>query len=70
MTISDALVAYRTYARAEGKSPQTIRWIMSSAGYFADFLGQLESVFIFLIAIMVADFNRRCQSRVLISIVS
>ncbi len=39
MTLQDALVAYRTYARAEGKSPKTIRWINSSVGYFADFLG-------------------------------
>ena len=39
MTLQDALVAYKTYARAEGKSPKTIRWITSSVGYFADFLG-------------------------------
>ena len=39
MTLSDALVAYKTYARAEGKSLKTIRWITSSIGYFADFLG-------------------------------
>ena len=39
MTLQDALVAYKTYARAEGKSPKTIRWIMSSITYFADFLG-------------------------------
>jgi len=39
MTLSDALTAYRTYARAEGKSPKTITWITSSMGYFADFLG-------------------------------
>ncbi len=39
MTLSDALVAYRTYARAEGKSPKTIRWITSSVGYFSNFLG-------------------------------
>lgn len=39
MTLSDALVAYKTYARAEGKSPKTIRWITSSIGYFAEFLG-------------------------------
>ena len=39
MTIQDALVAYRTYARAEGKSPKTISWVVSSVGYFADFLG-------------------------------
>ena len=39
MTLQDALVAYKTYARAEGKSPKTIVWITSSVGYFADFLG-------------------------------
>ena len=39
MTIQDALVAYRTYARAEGKSPKTISWVVSSVGYFAEFLG-------------------------------
>jgi len=39
MTLQDGLVAYKTYARAEGKSPKTIRWITSSVGYFADFLG-------------------------------
>ncbi|MFQ6122441.1 MAG: hypothetical protein ACE5LA_05205, partial [Dehalococcoidales bacterium] len=38
MTLQDALIAYKTFARAEGKSPKTIRWIMSSVGYFADFL--------------------------------
>ena len=39
MTLQDGLVACKTYARAEGKSPKTIRWITSSVGYFADFLG-------------------------------
>ena len=39
MTIQDALVAYRTYAKAEGKSPKTISWVVSSVSYFADFLG-------------------------------
>ncbi len=39
MTLSDALVAYKTYAQAEGKSEKTIRWITQSVGYFADFLG-------------------------------
>ena len=38
MTIQDALVAYRTYAKAEGKSPKTISWVVSSVGYFAEFL--------------------------------
>ena len=36
MTLQDALVAYKTYARAEGKSPKTVSWITDSAGYFAD----------------------------------
>jgi hypothetical protein len=35
MTLQDALVAYQTYARAEGKSPKTVAWVVSSAGYFA-----------------------------------
>ncbi|MCK4723550.1 MAG: tyrosine-type recombinase/integrase [Dehalococcoidia bacterium] len=39
MTLQDALVAYKTYARAEGNSNKTIVWITSSVGYFADFLG-------------------------------
>jgi site-specific recombinase XerD len=39
MTLQDALVAYQTYARAEGKSPKTVAWVVSSAGYFAEFLG-------------------------------
>jgi site-specific recombinase XerD len=39
MTLQDALVAYKTYAKAEGKSPKTITWITSSVGYFSDFLG-------------------------------
>jgi integrase/recombinase XerD len=39
MTFQDALVAYKTYAKAEGKSQKTIAWITSSVKYFADFLG-------------------------------
>ncbi len=39
MTLQDALVAYSTYARAEGKSPKTISWVTSSVTYFAEFLG-------------------------------
>jgi len=38
MTLQDALTAYRTYARAEGKSPKTIDWVVSSVGYFSEFL--------------------------------
>jgi hypothetical protein len=37
MTLQDALVAYKTYARAEGKSPKTVDWIAYSVGYFAEF---------------------------------
>ena len=39
MTLQDALVAYKTYARAEGKSPRTVTWVASGGGYFAEFLG-------------------------------
>ncbi|MBI2847144.1 MAG: tyrosine-type recombinase/integrase [Chloroflexi bacterium] len=39
MTLQDALVAFKTYARAEGKSLKTIQWVTSSVGYFAEFLG-------------------------------
>jgi integrase/recombinase XerD len=38
-TLDDALAAYRICAQAEGKSPKTVRWIMSSVTYFKDFLG-------------------------------
>ncbi len=30
MTLQDALVAYKTYARAEGKSPKTVAWAAAS----------------------------------------
>ena len=43
-TISDALAAYRICAQAEGKSPKTIRWIMSSVGYFSEYLGDNQDV--------------------------
>jgi integrase/recombinase XerD len=39
MTLQDALVAYKTYSQAEGKSPKTIEWVTSSVSYFANFLG-------------------------------
>jgi len=39
MTLQDALVAYKTYAQAEGKSPKTVAWVVSSVGYFAELLG-------------------------------
>jgi integrase/recombinase XerD len=38
MTLQDALIAYKTYTRAEGKSPKTVAWVVSSVGYFANFL--------------------------------
>jgi len=39
MTFQDALVAYKTYSKVEGKSPKTVAWVVSSVDYFADFLG-------------------------------
>jgi len=39
VTIQDVLVAYKTYAQAEGKSPKTVEWATSGVRYFADFLG-------------------------------
>jgi len=39
MTLQDALVAYKIYARAEGKSSKTVVWVASSVDYFAEFLG-------------------------------
>jgi hypothetical protein len=38
-TLQEALVVYKTYAKAEGKSPKTITWVVSSVNYFSDFLG-------------------------------
>jgi site-specific recombinase XerD len=38
-TLSEALIAYRIFAQAEGKSPKTVQWITSSVSYFSDFLG-------------------------------
>jgi site-specific recombinase XerD len=38
-TFADALSAYRLCARAEGKSPKTVTWIVTGVGYFGDFLG-------------------------------
>ncbi|HUV45598.1 MAG TPA: tyrosine-type recombinase/integrase [Dehalococcoidia bacterium] len=55
MTLQDALVAYKTYARAEGKSPKTIDWITSSVGYFADFLGPDHQD---IASITASDFRR------------
>ena len=42
MLLSDALTAYRTFARAGGLSPKTVDWVSSSAGYFRDFLGEVN----------------------------
>ncbi|MFC1904564.1 tyrosine-type recombinase/integrase [Chloroflexota bacterium] len=39
MTFDEALVVYKTYARAEGKSQQTVKWVAESVGYFSRFLG-------------------------------
>ena len=38
-TLQEALVVYKTYAKAEGKSPKTIAWVISSVNYFSEFLG-------------------------------
>jgi hypothetical protein len=38
-TLFDALAAYRICAKAEGKSPKTIKWVTSSVTYFSNFLG-------------------------------
>jgi len=43
-TLSEALTAYRIFAQAEGKSPMTIRWIMSSVTYFSNFLGDRQDI--------------------------
>jgi hypothetical protein len=55
MTLQEALVAYQTFARAEGKSPKTVAWVVSSAGYFAEFLGPEQPD----IAAITADDLRR-----------
>jgi site-specific recombinase XerD len=44
VTIPEALAAYRIYAQAEGKSPKTIQWIMSSVTYFSEFLGPKKEI--------------------------
>jgi hypothetical protein len=38
-TLSDALAAYRICAKAEGKSPKTVRFVVQSVSYFGAFLG-------------------------------
>jgi len=38
-TLSQALTAYRIFAKAEGKSPRTVEWITSSVQHFIEFLG-------------------------------
>ncbi len=42
LKLSDALTAYRTFARAEGLSPRTVDWVSGAAGYFRDFLGEAD----------------------------
>jgi integrase/recombinase XerD len=39
-TLSEALSAYTICAKAEGRSPKTIRWVTSSVAYFGRFLGR------------------------------
>ncbi len=39
MNFEEAVTAYKTYARAEGKSPKTVEWATRSVKYFAEFLG-------------------------------
>ena len=36
-TLADGIAAYRIFAQAEGKSPSTIKWIMSSVTYFSNY---------------------------------
>ena len=43
-TLSDVLSAYQICAQAEGRSPKTIRWIVSSVYYFSDFLGPKQEI--------------------------
>ncbi len=39
-TLKQAIDAYRTIATADGKSPNTVVWVIRSATYFARFLGE------------------------------
>jgi hypothetical protein len=43
-TLADALAACRICAQAEGKSPKTVRWIMSSVTYFGEYLGTNQDI--------------------------
>ena len=54
MTLSEALAAYRTCARAEARSPRTADVIMSSVRYFMEFLGGDPAI----ASITVSDFRR------------
>jgi integrase/recombinase XerD len=63
MTLSDALTAYRTYARAEGKSPKTVTWIASSVGYFADFLSPDQQDIATITSNDLRRFIIACQER-------
>jgi hypothetical protein len=39
-TFKQAIEAYRTIATADGKSPNTVVWVIRSTTYFARFLGE------------------------------
>jgi hypothetical protein len=38
-TLQEALEAYQAYVKAEAQNLKTISWIVSSVGYFSEFLG-------------------------------
>ena len=41
-TLSDALAVYKICARAEGRSPKTLRAVAQAVSYFNDFLGEID----------------------------
>jgi len=41
-TLSDALAVYKACARAEGRSPKTVRAVAQAVRYLSDFLGELD----------------------------
>ncbi len=43
-TLPDALAAYRIYAKAEGKSPKSIRHVAQSVSHFSKFLGNNQEI--------------------------
>ena len=61
-TLSDALIAYRVCAKAEGKSPRTIEWVTSSVGYFWEFLGNNPDI-VDVTADNLRRFILACQDR-------